>query len=274
MEEVSCEDILMQRRRLLQLFLALGLMLFMVKGWAAPQTSTDNTLIIAGPSWINYFERGEKGLAYEILKEIYAQENIKIVFDEMPFLRAQKEVENGKADVMLDGFRSYKPDKFDYPRLPNNISILFALYKADCSAPWRGQESLRGKSVVWIRGYRLDRVLGVPVKIMEVSTHEQAFKLVHSKRVDFFLDTEPTIKTQMKLLRLNESDFCLKRLFSIPLFLRFHKGDKARRMIEIFDRKMEKMYRSGRLKEIFGRWPEYNQSYPEIANEIQKALRS
>jgi ABC-type amino acid transport substrate-binding protein len=272
-EEGIFEDFLMRLRQLLQLILALGLLPLMDTGWAARRKADDKTLHIAGPNWTNYFEPGEKGVAYEILNEIYAQENIKIIFDEMPYLRALKEVESGHADVMLDGFRRYKPDKFDYPRLPNNISVLFALFKANCAQPWQGRESLRGKNVVWIRGFQLDLVLDVPVKIMEVSTYEQAFKLVKSERVDFYLDTEPTIKTQMKLLKLNEKDFCLKRIFNIPLFLRFHKGDKARRMIEIYDRNMEKMYRSGRLKELFARWPEYDQSYPEVAIEIQKALR-
>jgi ABC-type amino acid transport substrate-binding protein len=261
--------------------LAVGRLVLFMAGLVTCQTSAfgkqagkGRELVVASPSWIDYFETGRRGVAYEILNEIFQSQGYRIVHREMPYARALLEVEKGKADAMLDGFDFYRIDRFEYSKIPINFSLLSAVSRPGRKPAWRGAEDLTGRRVVWIRGYELDLVLPFPVEAIEVSSQEQAFKLLELGRADYLLDTKTTIESAMRELRLDKTRFEIHKVMDLPLYIRFHKDQRSKVLVDTFDAGMLRLYETGRLAAICARWPEFRETTCDlIVQHIAKSKR-
>jgi len=118
------------------------------------------TIKIAAPGDKNKFlcpviTKDGSGVYNQIYDQVFRFENIKVVFEGMPVIRCKSNVKNGKADAFPGGVvgEKYKDYTFHNPKTAIFYSEGIAVhYKKTTIRSWKGPESLKGKSILYVRG--------------------------------------------------------------------------------------------------------------------------
>ncbi|MBF0371204.1 MAG: transporter substrate-binding domain-containing protein [Magnetococcales bacterium] len=143
-----------------------------------------------------------------------------------------------------------------FPRWPIYSGGVGALFRKDHPKPWQGMPTLAHQRLGWVKGYFLYPFLDLKrseMNVQELSNLAQCIRMLVTKRIDYCLDEfYVTIPKTLRAMGL-EKRFKVELLFNEPVFLTFKDRPRSHQLIDIFDRRMTQLYRSGRLKEIYSK---------------------
>lgn len=223
--------------------------------------SPSRVLRIASPSWDNLLEQGGTGLYPELLRKIYTPAGWDVEVNIVPWKRAKQMLVSGSADAMPAAYLTPAEDGWIYPNLPMDVDRVLAVFHKRDVGPWRGAESLKGRKVIWPRGYNFQNYLDVNVSWREVDSPEQGWLMVANQRADYYLD----IKAAVDAFREGHPRICqalsIEQVFTINTYLRFADRPRSRQLIEIYERGMDALMGTPELRELFSRW---GQPYPDF----------
>jgi ABC-type amino acid transport substrate-binding protein len=208
-------------------------------------------------SWQNYTNKDGSGLYHDIVRTIFVDQRIEVIY--MPWKRTLLEVKNGTADMTgaTSVSKGYVIPR--YPILATPISILYSKNKIANS----DLSSLTNYIGVWASPYEDELFLGSNrdlFKGFSVQERETAYKLLVSGRADYFLDTKALHlawleKQQSGSLDTSKtSDFRLKDISSLNLFMIFSDNPRGKRLRDIFDAGMENLIDSGELSKMYKKY--------------------
>jgi polar amino acid transport system substrate-binding protein len=208
--------------------------------------------------WDNATEKSGRGLYWELLRRIYAKENIRLDFETMPYIRSVKLVQAGEADAWI-GASMNEVANVIYPSLPIDEDRYYALYLKGKVADWQGQESLQGKRIGWVRGYALDQYLKVEVQPEEFLKLNVGFNRLDSGELDFILDAKYDLEQAMLKFGEDSSKYEMQKLITLPTFLAFANNDRGRYLADLYDKQLQAMLASGEVRALFDeyQWPSY-----------------
>lgn len=209
-------------------------------------------IVVASEEWEGATNKDGTGLYWDIIKEVFQSEGVEVVFQIYPYERAVHMVETGEADAWCGSYADEEEFAI-YPKYHFDYDLVTALFLKKYEADWKGEESLKGKNVGWIRGYDYDQYLKVEMKSRELSNRSSALKLIAKERMDYFLDAQVEIESALAKNLIDKSLITTKELLKLKLFLAFIKSPKGKELIKIWDRKIEEMIKSGRLKKIYAK---------------------
>lgn len=211
-------------------------------------------VIAAGPSWEGFTNRDGTGLYHEILRELFGLYGIRVVRRYVPSERAYDLVREGRADFMTCHDRVDPPLVLArHPMFENAFHVFFAKARFP---DWRGPESMRGATVVWRIGYYDPGNFGVRFRVREVKSGTSALGMVVLGRADFYVDDVNFIRDSLArtALRFDPGDFRIEPAGSRQYRPVFAMSERGRRIMELYDRGMETLYRNGALQRIYARW--------------------
>ncbi len=230
------------------------------------------TFYVVCDEWEGYTNKDGTGAYWEIVKAVYEPLGIKVKTRVMPWKRAVVTVVNKRADALLGDY--YYKDKegkeYLYPKW--HISIedpIVAVFKKGTIKDWesRGIKSLAGKRVVWLRGYDFDKTLlnGIGVEKHEVTKHIQGIGMVDIGRMDVFLDyrydTTPVAKKAGIDLDKHYETKIAKP--GDKLFVAFANTGRSKKLIKIFDERITKLAKSGKIAKIYLKWGQSEKKFGE-----------
>lgn len=211
-------------------------------------------VIAVGPSWEGLTNRDGTGLYHEILNKLFALYDIKVKRQFVPSERAYDLVRDGKADFMT--CHDYVEPPLMLAEHPMFEGTYFVFFRKSNIGTWRDEDSLRGRTVAWRIGYYDQHNFPVRVVPKEVKTGVAALGMVVLDRVDFYVDDISFIQDSV---RNAEIDFDPELFDTRPVGRRtyhpvFLDSERGRRVMELYDRGMETLYRSGELSRIYAKW--------------------
>lgn len=230
-------------------FLALLCSFFL---WATPVFSAPE-LITAGPSWSGFTERNGEGLYHEIINEIYASRyQIRHLY--VSSIQGNNLVAAGRADIKLCDTVVELPLRLSSTPMYEND--YFALFRRDHNDKWNGQESLRNARLVWREGYYSQADFSIPVTAQTVSSGAAAMMLIKLGRADYYIDDLKLIKQSFRDASegFDLKLYALKKVGSRKYYPVFSSSDKGNRMRLEYERGMEQLIKSGKLRSIYRRW--------------------
>ena len=193
------------------------------------------------------------------MKHIFQPMGIKVECRQKPFLRAVDDLNKGAVDAHAGTFAT-DWDGFLFPRWHFFISHIAVLFKRDPDFVWQGYASLRDKRIGWIRGYYFNLFFDekIPIRVLELTSLEQCVNLLNAGRLDYCMDgIESGLKPMMSQMELNFKNFQMEEVFLEPAYLRFRDTPRSRKLVAIFDQRMDSLYQSGELQSLFEKWQWY-----------------
>lgn len=213
---------------------------------------------IATPEWDGQTNKDGTGLFFEIVRKVYEPAGIMMTYRFVPWKRAQKMVSSGKADAMLCVWEKHaKENKQRIPKYPMFVEYTGAAFKKDNIKKWKGVPSLTGKRAVWLRGYNYhtsSQMKAIKLKWSEVDRYEQAWGMLEKGRVDVYIDALVDMDHYIKTNTVDMSPYRLEILWGQDAYLAFANTEKSKTLIEIYDKRIIDLFKTGELKNIYKKW--------------------
>ena len=88
----------------------------------------------------------------------------------------------------------------------------------------------------------------------EIKTYASAWNMVRKGRSDFYIDVLADIEKYIKDNNVDMKPYGLKNVWNENTYMSFAKSKKSDKFIEIFDKRIIELFRSGELEKIFEKW--------------------
>jgi len=212
---------------------------------------------IVTPEWEDCTHKDGTGLFFEIVRNVYEPEGIRVEYEFVPWKRAVYIVEETKkADAYLSRM---KDSDHLAPYYPLWVEYAAAVFRKDNITEWKGIATLSGKSAVWMRGYDYHtekRIADVKLKRWdEIDEPKQAWELIEKGRYDFYIDTLLDIEQYVRKNKVDMVEtYRIETIWGEPSYMIFAKTLKSEKLIEIYNRRIIELFKSGELKKIFNKW--------------------
>ncbi len=210
--------------------------------------------------WPYQTQQDGKGLYFDIIKSVYEPAGIEISYDFFPFKRAKYMVQNHRSDAIVCGYKNdQKPGDYEYlfPKWHLDIDRVFVIFKKSTVKEWNGQVSLTNKVIGWQRGYDyFKKMLTVPIEFHEFDHVTNGLRMLQADRFDFIMGYKNDINiSSKKIPEFNLNDYQIEPIsIGKKLYIKFANTEHSKKLITIFDNRMEQMFESGELDNLFKKW--------------------
>jgi ABC-type amino acid transport substrate-binding protein len=226
--------------------------------WGAVSAFGEETIRIATPSWEGQTNEDGTGLFFEIVCSVYEPAGIKMAYEIVPWKRAQMMVNSNKADAMVCVWQEHAEEQGQItPRYPIFVEYTAAVFKKKNFKEWKGAGSLNGRQAVWLRGYdyqTTSELKGVKFKWDEVDSYKQAWMLIEKERVDVYIDALIDLDQYIRQNQINMTPYGLEILWATNAYMAFGKSERSEKLIQIYDKRIIELFKSGELKRIYEKW--------------------
>ncbi len=189
-----------------------------------------------------------QSVSREIFDAVFSGTKFQASFLTSSNRRALRSVQSGEADIYL-----FKSQVYQQGIFPGGIPLgqtYLQVISLDTSIPL---ESLNSQAFVGagVRGDGLGFLMKQVKEFINVDSYQQAVDLLQKGRVDFFLDYETEIKSQLLAAGADAERFVIRNLRGpVPLFPIFHVGEKGQALNQIYMEWMQRSLKSGALLAI------------------------
>ncbi|WP_426151555.1 substrate-binding periplasmic protein [Pseudomonas sp. DC3000-4b1] len=227
---------------------------------ALPTAGWSDTLRLVGDPWPPFVGASLKdgGLATAIVRAALERAHYQVTFEEAPWARALKGIEEGRYDVLVDAWYSderARIGRFSAPFLTNRLRFV-ALRGSDISVA-RGLSALYPYSIAVVRGYAYTPEFDndSQLKRVPVQSFQAALSMLAAGRVqlaledeyvaDYLLALQPvTVRDKLKLLDPPLAENGLRILVSL-------KRPDYGAIAEAFNQAIAAMRADGSLQALF-----------------------
>ncbi|MFM4992471.1 hypothetical protein ACEUCK_11095 [Aeromonas veronii] len=215
--------------------------------------------------WPGFCQPDGRGIYLDLVRTIYQPHGYQIVPHIVPYKRAVAMVARQEGDiamsVYLDEIKGVKQ-----PRQPASADDVTVFMLKQWQPQWRGERSLEGETVLWRRGWVLDKYLPVTMRWHEIDSHEMALQLIGKGRYRYYLTAgvlHATDETPANMYRT-----ILRWIPTYPIFADTEQGD---RLLQLWDQEMVNLIRRGTLAEIYRRYHLYEYYRDFLEEQAVKA---
>ncbi|MEX3774086.1 substrate-binding periplasmic protein [Pseudomonas sp. MYb118] len=241
----------MARRWLAVMVLAM----FGVLAQAGEAETLPSVIHLASEDWEDYTAADGRGLGWDVLREVFEPVGVKLDIRTEPYTRSIGLAQRGEVDACVGSYHEEISDLL-YPRWNFDTDHIYALGLA--SSPVPTAQTLGNYRLAWVRGYDYQAHLPNITRYNEVVRRTGILSMLLHDRADYYIDALTEVDYVMHRAK-DPSLFRRTHVAELPLYLCFANNPKARKLMALFDQRMELLVKSGQLKPIFERW---EQPYP------------
>lgn len=213
----------------------------------------DKKVLLVSEEWEDATNPDGTGVYWELLREVYEAAGYKVEHMTVPYARAVAMVLQGDADAWVGSYMDEEEEAL-YPKWHFDADIVMAAFRKDKMPEFKGQASLAGKRVGWVRGYNYDEYLKVDVQMTELNNRESGLNMVLRDRLDAVLDDAEELALALENIKADAEPLKKVKLMQLPLYLAFHNSERSKALIKVFDQHFEPLVKSGRVQALFDKW--------------------
>ncbi|MDH4565825.1 transporter substrate-binding domain-containing protein [Pseudomonas sp. BN414] len=196
------------------------------------------------------------GLGIDVMRAIAKDLGDQVRFESYPWARAQKLVEEGRADVLIGPYRTAARElrfQFAEPGFYRDSVVFYA--RSDSPVTWDGTlASLKGKRIAiihgWIYGERFEAMRGQLDQHVTPSV-ELAFRLLMAGRADLVASNERDSRPRIDELGIDAQVRKLTPVIDTQVgYFALPRGESHRQLRDDIGRVLKKMRADGRLKKL------------------------
>ncbi|MBV7298429.1 substrate-binding periplasmic protein [Enterovibrio paralichthyis] len=234
------------RRYAVALLLTLTAVTFPLSAQESPQT----VLNVVSESWEDATEKDGSGLYFDIMRRVFEPLGYTIKTTTTTYARSVYLVQSGKMDMFLGSYIDEQEDVL-YPFWHFDAEQVSAVYKAGVIPAWEGEQTLKDRTVGWVKGYDYNDYIGTPMNIQEVKTRKQGLSMVFSDRLDVLLDATAELEEEFEKGYVNRKAFVVSHLIDLKLYPAFANTERGKKLRKIYDERIEALLKAGELQPMF-----------------------
>ncbi|KPA91618.1 substrate-binding periplasmic protein [Pseudomonas asplenii] len=210
---------------------------------------------LVSEEWADYTNADGSGLAWDVLREVFEPQGIKVEIRSEPYVRSVGLVERGEADAWVGSY-SQEISGALYPRWNYDTDHIYAVGLA--SKPVPTLENLGSYRLAWVRGYKYQKYLPNVRDFNEIQRRDGILSMLQHDRVDFYIDALTEVESVLGQAE-DPKLFRNTHLVELPLYLGFADNERGRALLALYDQRMTELVKAGGLRRIFEHW---KQPYP------------
>lgn len=215
--------------------------------------------LAVGTSFARLFGPDQRGLAVDLLDEIFAPLGLRPRYEHYPWQRAQNMVQQGQAQILIGPYRTPEREgrlRFSEQPFYEDALVMFGR-RGECA--WQGDLTQLGRLRVatvqgWVYGPALDAALsGLRHEVVrDVSI---GLKMLQLGRIDLLACNARNTQPVLEALRLaSELQPCGPPVGQLRGHFAFPLGETGRLWQQRVDEGMRRLRASGRLQQLAARW--------------------
>ena len=218
--------------------------------------------------WPGFCQPDGKGIYLDLVRTIYQPHGYRIEHHIVPYKRAVAMIAKQQGDIAMSVYLN-EVKGVRQPRQPTSADDVTVVMLKQWQPQWRGECSLQGQTVLWLRGWALDKYLPVTMRWHEIDSHEMALQLLNKGRYRYYL-------TAGVIHATDEPPANMYRTFLrwIPTYPIFADTEQGARLQQLWDQEMVALIRRGTLAEIYRRYHLYDNFRDFIEEQEQNAASS
>lgn len=207
--------------------------------------------------WPFQTQRNGTGLYFDLLKSVYEPAGIEINYEFLPFKRAKFMVERHKTDAIVCGYKNDKEPvgyKYLFPKWHIDIDRVFVIFKPNTVKEWKGPTSLANKVIGRQRGYDyFKKILIKSVDFHEFDYVANGLRMLQADRIDFILGYKNDFNiSSQQIPGFDLNDYQIEPISQgKKLYIKFANTGYSKKLITIFDERMDQLYKSGELSSLY-----------------------
>lgn len=207
-------------------------------------------ITVISESWDGATNHDGSGLYWDIVQKVYEPLGYTIVKKNASYFKSIEAVRMDQADLWLGSYRDEKSFAL-YPKYHFDQAVVLAVFHSELFEQWKGQKSLEGLKVGWIRGYDYSKYLSANVASEEVNELVNGLKLLKSERIDVFIDNKRDLLEPMKRYRLDNENYMKKIILQLKLYPAFANNKRGEELRKIWDERMKVLIETTEFKELY-----------------------
>lgn len=121
-----------------------------------------------------------KGLYFDVIRAVYEPIGIEVSLTMVPYARSVSMVEKKLVDGWVASFMDEQPFPL-YPKWHFDRNRQIVVTYRESKDQFTGMNSLRGRFVIWLRDFNLDKYIPVPLSFKEIDDIAGAFPHVEGR---------------------------------------------------------------------------------------------
>lgn len=222
---------------------------------AREETALPGQIHLASEEWVDYTGVDGRGMAWEVMREIFEPKGVKVLISIEPYTRAIGLVQRGEADAWVAAYRNEVAGAL-FPRWHFDVDHLYALGLA--SNPQPSLETLGLYRLAWMRGYKYQHYLPNIRHYNEIVRRDGILSMLSQSHIDYYIDALTEVNDVLGQAAHPEM-YQRTHLLDLPLYLGFANTARGRALMALYDQRMDELVKSGELRAIFEQW---KQPYP------------
>ncbi|KRW57838.1 substrate-binding periplasmic protein [Pseudomonas sp. TTU2014-080ASC] len=213
-------------------------------------------ITVASENWTHYTQPDGEGLAWDILRLVYAPAGIELVIHSVPYTRASGLARRGEVDAFAGSYYYEVRQGIFYPQNHYDQDLVAALSLKEAPVPQI--QTLQDYRLAWLHGYQFHRYLPTSRNYREISRTSNVLSMLQLRHADYYLD-DLTELQQVLMQTTDRDNYRLTPLVKLPVYVGFADTPKGRELAEVFDERMKVLIADGSLRPVFERW---KRAYP------------
>ncbi|PKQ74931.1 hypothetical protein CJP16_16250 [Aeromonas sobria] len=218
--------------------------------------------------WPGFCQPDGKGIYLDLVRIIYQPHGYQIVPHIVPYKRAVAMIARQEGDMAMSVYRD-EVKGVRQPEHPASADDLTVVMLKRWQPQWQGEISLKGQTVLWRRGWALEKYLPVAMQWHEIDSDEIALQLLDKGRYRYYLTAGVLHTTDA-----TPSNMYHVFLRWIPTYPIFADTEQGGRLQQLWDQEMVKLIRNGTLAEIYRRYHLYDYYQSFIKEQEQNVTSS
>ncbi|MGN5171513.1 substrate-binding periplasmic protein [Aeromonas sp. 102P] len=214
--------------------------------------------------WPGFCQQDGKGIYLDLVRAIYQPHGYQVTPHIVPYKRALAVIAKKGGDMAMGVYRD-EVTGVRQPRYPASADDLTVFMLKKWQLQWQGEKSLEGQKVIWRRGWAFDKYIHVTMQWHEIDSDEMALQLLDKERYRYYLTAGVLYASEVPS---NLHRTFLRWIRTYPIFADTPQGN---RMLQLWDKGMIELIRSGDLAEIYKRYQLYDY-YQGFIKELEQKV--
>lgn len=208
---------------------------------------------VVAPEWEGYTNADGTGLYWEVLKAIYEPEGIKVKTNIIPWNRAMKMVTKYRTYNAIVGEYQDSEEPLLFPHHAIDIEYMVVLSKV--TSEFKDLSSFSNKTIGWIKDYEVIPKSKRDFQLKEFRDIEQGIELLKAGSIDYLVDDWDEVAAAMQKHNLSKESFTVTDMpEGTPIFVAFGKHNLSNILINIYNKRILELLKSGELAKIYDKW--------------------